>query len=151
MFTFIKCRFHSSYGLRCERTYYIRIAFRHDFFPSSLIVFFVIREESHHSFNRSMTSTIFRTKKKKKKKKRVIIEIIAILFLFIYFFFSFYDVGFTIYGVLWKTSGNIGEKRNISTVLSFYINIFYVYFYNSKNNPQLPRLHFPLQINNSMP
>lgn len=69
MFTIIKCRFHSSYGLRCKRTYYIRIAFRHDFFPSSLIVFFVIREESHHSFNRSMTSTIFRTKKKKKEKK----------------------------------------------------------------------------------
>lgn len=107
MFTFIKCRFHSSYGLRCERTYYIRIAFRHDFFPSSLIVFFVIREESHHSFNRSMTSTIFRTKKKRKKKKRVIIEIIAILFLFIYFFLFlrrwFYN--------LWNSLENVWKYR----------------------------------------
>lgn len=81
--------------------------FRHDFFPSSLIVFFVIREESHHSFNRSMTSTIFRTKKKRKKKKRVIIEIIAILFLFIYFFLFlrrwFYN--------LWSSLENVWKYR----------------------------------------
>lgn len=127
MFTFIKCRFHSSYGLRCERTYYIRIAFRHDFFPSSLIVFFVIREESHHSFNRSMTSTIFRTKKKK-KKKRVIIEIIAILFLFIYFFSLFT----TLVLQFMEFSGKrleISEKREIYRLFFLSILIFFTYIF----------------------
>lgn len=111
MFTIIKCRFHSSYGLRCERTYYIRIAFRLDFFPffvsHRLVVFFIIvREESHHSIDDHL-------RKNEKEERDNNWNYRDFFPLIIYFFFSlflrrwFYNL---CSGALWKTKRRRKEK-----------------------------------------